>query len=545
MNPSMRFLRPLAAAVFILSLAFLAAPIEAGAKEKRRLIFYNDGGTLGAPNMEAPLGIEGLVRSTLDPLRDTMADTLIWQLGTDPYFGTDTHRLSDWYSHSTKVGARWGSDRTKFKTAGEWRIFRTTQQLEEIGTDPVTVVVTEGRRAGLEVFLGLRINDGHDSFLPNGLADINMAPTRKQHPDWLLGDDAAMLETVTGRLKLHAKTAYNFALPEVRQYTFSLVREAIQNYDLDGFDLDFCRQPSLFKIGEAAQGSPLVIELLAKIRAELDTKGKTVGRRLYLSVRVPPELDETKRIGLDVAQWIKRRLVDIVIVGEPGGWHYRLPIERYRELAKGTDCKIIAQNLCAFKEDRGRSAAVLFNDPLYYTTEQFRAVAARHWRAGADGLSIWNQHFLRFSRDENFDRQAWREIGDPQVIARKNKHYIVGPVGRGGSLPLELADAGAAATINVEIADDFSGKYPPKTVLRIQVEQLTDLDRVDFQLNGSALDRKSAIQRLNYNDCWLDFDVSGLVRQGDNALSLKTIARNPHVIAPLTIRSVEALVTYP
>jgi len=88
-------------------------------KEKRRLVLCNDGGSLGAPDMETPIGIEGLVREAIDPLRDTMVDTLYWQIGVDPWLGTETHRLSDWYSHQTKVGAVWGSDRNKFKTAGE------------------------------------------------------------------------------------------------------------------------------------------------------------------------------------------------------------------------------------------------------------------------------------------------------------------------------------------------------------------------------------------------------------------------------------------
>src|SRR6266446_6637955 len=80
-------------------------PGQQAAKPKRRLVLCNDGGTLAAPDMEAPIGVEGLVRETIDTLRDTMVDTLYWQIGTDPYLGTQTHRLSDWYSHNTKVGA--------------------------------------------------------------------------------------------------------------------------------------------------------------------------------------------------------------------------------------------------------------------------------------------------------------------------------------------------------------------------------------------------------------------------------------------------------
>ena len=100
---------------------FLASLISAGAARRslgastvapkqrpaaHRVILCNDGGTLGAPDREAPIGVEGLVQETFDPLLDTMIDTLYWQLGTDPYFGTPTNRLSDWYSHRTKVGVR-------------------------------------------------------------------------------------------------------------------------------------------------------------------------------------------------------------------------------------------------------------------------------------------------------------------------------------------------------------------------------------------------------------------------------------------------------
>ena len=60
---------------------------------------------------------------------------------------------------------------------------------------------------------------------------------------------------------------------------------------------------------------------------------------------------------------------------------------------------------------------------------------------------------------------------------------------------------------------------------------------------GQACD-PSAKQRLNYNDCWLDFDVSKTMRKGNNALAIKATARNSHVLAPLTVRHVDALVRY-
>ena len=108
--------------------------------------------------------------------------------------------------------------------------------------------------------------------------------------------------------------------------------------------------------------------------------------------------------------------------------------------------------------------------------------------------------------------------------------------------------AGDSGKINVEIADDLVAAQHDGALrgatLRLLIEQLTTLDQLDLRLNGTPLDVASATKRLNYNDCWLDFDVSKIMRQGNNALTLKVSSRNPHVLAPLTIRHVEALVEY-
>lgn len=531
---------------------FSFAPVargEAPSKSRHRLILCNDGGTLAAPNMEAPIGVEGLVRATIEPLRDTMVDTLYWQLGTDPYFGTPTHRLTEWYSHDTKVGHRWGEDRDTFATAGEWRIYENARQIMEHGTDPVAVVIKHGHEAGLDVFVSLRFNDQHDSRLPKGLDDPNMTPLKRRHPDWLIGGKQY------GELY-----TLNFALPEVRAYRLALMKETIDNYDLDGLDLDFCRWPVLFKDGERAGGTPHITDIVRRVRVMLDEKARKVGRKLYLSVRVPGSIAGAKNVGIDVVPWIKDGLVDIVTVGEVNGWNYRLPIEEYVAAAEGTDCKIIAQNLCAFKEQRPKSAGILFGEPSYYTAAQARAVAAKHWRAGADGMFLWNHHFIRFANDDRYDRQPWKEIGDPRAIARKDKHYLVMPRDRRispdilatsgdscGPAPVKLAPQ-QPVTFKLEIADDLDAARRDgvlrQAVLRLLIEQLTTRDIVEYRLQGQPLDAATAVRHYNYNDCWIDLDTTASLRQGMNDVEITLQSRNPHVASPLILRTVEAKVIY-
>ena len=158
-----------------------------------------------------------------------------------PYLGTPTHRLSDHYSHDTAVGPLWGQGGARFSTASNWRIYENTRQMTEAGADPAAVVIEHGHRAGLDVFLSMRVNDVHDLRLQDGLDDPLMSPMKRTHPDWLLGSDAPKRaqDRAFGADEDRVRTAYNFAVPEVRDYKLALAREAIANYDLDGLDWDF------------------------------------------------------------------------------------------------------------------------------------------------------------------------------------------------------------------------------------------------------------------------------------------------------------------
>ena len=510
---------------------------EARSGGKHRFILSNDGGSLAGPVLEAPIGVEGLVQLAIEPLRDTQINTLFWQLGTDPYMGTPSHRLSDYYSHQTEVGPIWGTESPSFHSAGLWRIRENAKRLMEAGTDPVAVVVEQGRRAGLEVFVCMRVNDVHDARLEGGVEDPLMSPVKKRHPEWLLGEEGTR------------RTAYNFALPQVRQYKLGLAREAIENYDLDGLDWDFCRHPFLFPKGQEAKGAPLLTGLLGEIRRALDEKGERVGRRLSLSVRVPGSLDEVLEQGMDVRSWLSKGLLDLLIVGYQPGNKHRLPVEEYVEAARGTGTEIVAQGLGLFQQPRPLSAKLIWNEKDYYTPEMCRAVAAAHYRAGAQGIFVFNNHYLQVVRDRQYDRLPWKELGDPQVIARKDKHYLADQKTWGaGRLPLDLAAEGDETEISLDVADDLEAAVREgvleSAALRLLVDHLTPLDRLEVTLNGRAVGEPDA-RHVFFNETWLEFAVGPpQLKQGWNRIVTAVRARNPQVASPLSLKSVEILVNY-
>ena len=524
-----------------------------------RLIFCNDGGTLVGPTFDAPMGEEGLVALTIEPLLGTQVDTFYWQLGTDPYLSTPSHRLSDLYSHNTEVGPIWGEDTDKFMTSGQWRVYENTRELIERGVDPPSVLIDYGHRHGLDVFLSMRVNDMHDSMLPDGHS--HLSPMKKTHPDWLLGVDD---DPDSGGRPGWSRFAYNFALEEVREYRLALAREAIDNYNIDGFDWDFCRSPRFFKKGTARDNTSLMTELLRSIRILLDRRSKELGRPLPLSVRVPSTFELAMTSGLDVRTWIAEGLIDILVAGVVHGSMHRVPVEEYVEACRGTGIQVIAQNLGLFWWGRAFSAGVLFGEPTVFSTEMCRASAATYWRAGVDGLYLWNNQLIRFSRDINYSGQQWREIGDPKTLKGRDKHYLANktparkttatesqpPQAQPGPVPMEIDQPGDTAAVRMDIADDVMGAKAggnlEEATLRILLVNFTSVDDLEFRLNGETLDRTGATKYILYNEYWLDFDVSSspALRQGWNDIEIEVKSRNNRIGVPLTLDSVEAIIRY-
>lgn len=530
-----------------------------------RLILCNDGGPLAGPTLEAPIGEEGLSRLVIDPLIGTGVDTLYWQIGTDPYRGTPANRHTDIYSHRTDVAPRWGDETDIFETAGDWRIYENTRQLIENDTDPPEVVINHGHKVGLEVFLSMRVNDVHDGKLPGDLPK-HLSPVKKKHPDWLLGQASKKTiehDQIYGPLKGLTRFAYDFSNPEVRNYKLNLTKETIENYDLDGLDWDFCRFPRLFPEGDTVQYAEILTDMLREIKKSLDEKSRRIGRKLLFSVRVPPTFSLAGAFGMDVKTWIDEELIDILIAGVVEGSMFRVPIEDYVSATRDTNIKAIAQNLGLFWTGRPLSAKVIYEEPTVFTNEMCRASASNYWQAGADGIYLWNNQLIQFNFSAKYDGQPWREIWDPQIMAKLDKHYLIdnkplweiytlemgsSPIPR-PPLPIDLKVAGDTADINIDIADNVPASNSDgsllEATLRIMIINLTDLDKLDFKLNGNVLDITAAQIRILYNDCWIEFDVSNMeVHQGCNRIEISVKQRNTHVDAALTIESVEAIIRY-
>ena len=149
-----------------------------------RVIFNCDGHAVAK---DANGDLNQWIENLFAPLADSHVEALFWCDGA----GGNTANYESQVLERT--GARSGQPRTYID---HW--------IEE-GNDPPKIVVREAKKRNLDVFYSFRINDIHDSFMPDEM------PTFKiDHPEWMIG------ERNYGGVTSY-RSALNFAVPEVRE----------------------------------------------------------------------------------------------------------------------------------------------------------------------------------------------------------------------------------------------------------------------------------------------------------------------------------------
>ena len=568
-------------------------------KQPYRLLYNHDGGAMVAPFQpffELPFSIDNFVAKTVGHLADTQVDAVTWTLGTDNQriaAQQGPGRASNLYSHATDVGERFYELPPPFKSKFWLLHAERARQMIAAGHDPPQVVVEQGHRRGLDVLIGLRMNDLHDSrllwrgnpalmwlnrplrhpVLQDGrIVEENLVGyicrMKHEHPELLIGEHPG----IGPRFAL----AFDYGRQEVHDFRLALIREACAKYDLDGVELDFMRTFIFFKPGaERAQG-PRMSEFMAQVRAVLDEAGRARGRRLALVIRTLAPLAASRDLGLDVASWLEAGWIDGLILGIDD--RSTLPIGDDVKTAHRHGCPVYASiKVDAYQRKGG-------------TAEIFRAIAANHYRLGVDGIQLFNMNALRDDRDYNpgayglgpeYDFQPLREIGSAAGLRFQDKHYLLDNLGTAqhangidGTIFAEWTDAeqelflraefgtaaartevparlaeGHAVTLHVAVADDLEDAArqarPATVTLILSFRDLTGGDhRIGAQLNGSAL---PAFTLQDDYPITYTRELSvppSLLKPGENLLSLSVHRGNPQVISELWLEDVELVVRY-
>ena len=323
----------------------------------------------------------------------------------------------------------------------------------------------------------------------------------------------------------------------MREARFAWIEE-LAGYPVQGVELDFAFTPFYFKPEEIDEHIATMNDYVGSLSEMIRSKGdRLVGARVF------PTEAMNLALGLDVRSWLKDGSLDYVA---PLYYGYflldpTLPFDSLSEAAHAYGKEVYPVIQPYFLEHEKHA-----------TPAMFRAAIANYWARGADGLII--APWFRWPFEEA-QKAILSEIGDPEVMIEKNKHYFVSPrltdaatLGYSHPLPLELkrADPNVKGEIPFFIADDCSSDRIDRVRLRLRVRNLASADPLKVELNGVSLEDEWLRRTSHrYEFQWLEYL---LMRErpskGDNVLSVTLESRPEGPEGGLTVEQLEVLVEY-
>lgn len=355
------------------------------------------------------------------------------------------------------------------------------------GGDIMQRFVDRCRAKGQAAFISLRMNDAHHKeFVDPKPGDkpgssIGMSVTRwyAKHPEHRIKP---------GSLR-GADLVLNWAVPEVREQKLAMLRELIENYDLDGLELDFLRFYSYFRPETPIeQRRAIMTNFVQDVR-------KLLGPKQWLCARVPCYLPALDELGLDLKALVAAGL-DMV---NASAHYFTTQQHDLAAIRKQTQGATLYFELChtIWKGDKVQAGYDVF--PFRRATrEHLHTSAHLAYARGADGISIFNfayyrQHGQGEGRGEFGEPpfEALKALRDPKELASEPQHWFIASGWRcPGAKPLPVPrkiELNKPAKFNFDLAAPTGGW---KSDARVRIQAAKSLEGTEWTatFNGEAIE---------------------------------------------------------
>ena len=360
------------------------------------------------------------------------------------------------------------------------------------GLDELTIgYLKAAREAGMEIFASFRMNDIHDAW-----SGPLQYPLKVERPDLLIGEKQSYpQDAVLGAFW----SGFDYAKEEVREHFRDFIISYCREYDYDGVELDYFRHPLFFKLGEEEENLETMTEFVHQVRQGLNEISRERGKPYLLAARVPDDLNICVMTGLDVEQWLKEGLLDLLIVG--GGYMpYAGRLKQLIDLAHEYDV------------------------PAYPCVNHFatpierRSIASNFWALGADGVYLFNY--------PEMEAQCLNEIGDPDILLGLDRQYLpdngcsisyCGHTNPSGQFPVRLIDG---TPIELVVGDDVQRATHEGILeemrLEVKIGNMDEGEGIVIKINGVSAPREN-IERADM-DTFDAVVTAPPVRQGINEI---------------------------
>jgi hypothetical protein len=343
-----------------------------------------------------------------------------------------------------------------------WNMSNNLLWLTRDGIDPVSLVMNRARLRGMESILSYRMNELHDVDKP---ASPLLSPFWKAHPDYRVGGYEGW-----------GKEALNYAIPEVREYFFGILKEIVGRYDLEGLELDFMRFPYYFPFKADSIGAyaGIMTDFVQRVRLMTDSIGRTRGNKIILSARVPTSLKGCAHLGVDPATWSRKGLIDFLTVAPFLSTETDIPVREIKAAVGSIPVYTCLEFTIGARQ---------------MTRQEKRAAAALLYAAGSDGMYLFN-YFVSWDAGFEADIDVFKELANPELLKGKDKLYTIAiprypvpGVSLPGQVPIRLKK-GEAKSVIVHTVEPVR---PRSIVLRIECADTIATTDLRVRFNGTDL----------------------------------------------------------
>lgn len=342
------------------------------------------------------------------------------------------------------------------------------------GRDLFGMFVSESHSRGLEALLACRVGGGErfpelsDSFC-------------HRNPQWYIHDWDLIP---------------NLEIPEVCERKTRIYRRMLEKYGFDGIIIDFCRHTPFLTPGKQWEKRECVTRWLCSLRSMMLELEEEKGHPLFLGARVSPTVEGCRIDGLDIPEWARLQLVDLLVLGD----------------------RCYGADPAGFRGVVGEKIKLYPNLDAHHTTDGYfdppvpvlAGTVHRWFSDGADGVSLFNwltagDAVYKETAGENYKKENateqpsglafWSLAGDPEALSESDKIFVAERRGgypwengytnnnRQNPLPVILKNNGEVAEIPVTVS-----AAAPGSTLSVTVYGLLETDRITLSLNGRQLE---------------------------------------------------------
>jgi hypothetical protein len=221
--------------------------------------------------------------------------------------------------------------------------------------------------------------------------------------------------------------ALNYEKAEVRALMFAQIKEVVEDYDYEGLELDWLRNPLCCEPNATPETVAMMSDWIREVRELTQRRAQQTGRPYPLGLRIPGRLETVKSIGLDVATLCREGTLDFV---SPSGFWcttWEMPHDELRRaLGDGVSIYGVIEDganlLPGHSPERNLTRPIRF---ISSSREALYANAAGKHALGIDGIEWFNFYCTDQVRLPGIisDYRCLRDVHRPEFLRGQPKHY--------------------------------------------------------------------------------------------------------------------------